>query len=77
MTQVEKWLEKYNEVKAFIVTNQRNPSKHNAEERGQYLNWIKHNRKLYAAGEMKSERTELFKELLDIIEKYKHVNQYA
>ena len=77
MTQDERWLEKYNEVEAFIVTNQRNPSKHNAEERGRYLNWIKHNRKLYAAGEMKSERADMFKELLAIIEKYKHVNQYA
>lgn len=77
MTQDEKWLEKHNEVKTFIITNQRNPSKHNAEERGQYLNWIKHNRKLYASGEMKSERAGMFKELLGIIEKYKHVNQYA
>ena len=77
MTQDEKWLGKYHEVKDFIVTNQRNPSKHNAEERGQYLNWIKHNRKLYTAGEMKSGRADMFKELLEIIEKYKHVNQYA
>lgn len=77
MTQDERWLGKYNEVKAFIVTNQRNPSKHNAEERGKYLNWMKHNRKLYAAGEMKYERAELFKELIEIIEKNKHVNQYA
>lgn len=77
MMQDAKWLEKYNEVKSFIVTNQRNPSKHNAEERGLYLNWIKHNRKLYTAGEMKPERTDKFKELLEIIEKNKHVKQYA
>ena len=77
MTQDEKWLVKYNEVKAFIVTNQRNPSKHNAEERGRYLNWIKHNRKLYPAGEMKPVRAKLFKELLALIEKNKHVYQYA
>ena len=77
MTQDDKWLEKYNEVKSFIVSNQSNPSKHNAEERGLYLNWIKHNRKLYAAGEMKSERADKFKDLLEIIEKNKHVNQYA
>ena len=71
------WLAKYDELVAFIKTNKRNPSKYRAEERGQYLNWIKHNRKLYAAGDMKYERADKFKELLEIIEKYKHVNQYA
>lgn len=48
MTQDEKWLLKYNEVVAFIENNKRNPSKHDDEERGLYLNWIKHNKKLYA-----------------------------
>lgn len=38
------------------------------EERRQYINWIKHNRKLYAAGEMKEERVERF---------CKHVNLYV
>ena len=46
MTQDEKWLLKYNEVVAFIENNKRNPS----------LNWIKHNKKLYAAGELKLDR---------------------
>ena len=45
MTQEERWLEKYNEVKNFIETNKRNPSKHNDEERGRFFNWLKHNRK--------------------------------
>lgn len=40
MTQDEKWLTKYNEVITLIETNKRNPSKHDDEERGQYLNWI-------------------------------------
>lgn len=68
MTQDEAWIQKYNEVVAFIETNKRNPSKHSDEERGQYLNWIKHNRKLYAAGEMKEERVEKFRELIDLCE---------
>lgn len=76
MTQDEKWLEKYNEVKDFIEINHRNPSKHDAEERGKYLNWIKHNKKLYNAGELKGERMEKFKELLELSEKNKHKNQY-
>lgn len=76
MTQDEKWLEKYNEVKEFIEKNHRNPSKHDEEERGKYLNWLKHNKKLLNSGEMKQERTEQFNELLKLSEKYKHVNQY-
>lgn len=77
MTQDELWLENYQELVAFIETNKRNPSKHDDEERGRYLNWMKHNRKLYAAGEMKPERVDKFKEMLALCEKYKRVNQYT
>ena len=76
MTQDEKWQERYNEVKTFIETNKRNPSKHSDEERGRYLNWMKHNRKLYAAGLLKEDRAEKFKMLLELSEKYKRKNQY-
>ncbi len=76
MTHDEAWIQKYNDVVAFIKVNKRNPSKHDDEERGKYLNWFKHNRKLYAAGEMKPERGDKFKELLTLCEKYKHKNQY-
>ena len=44
---------KYQEVVAFIEINKRNPSKHSDEERGRYLNWIKHDLKLYTAGLLK------------------------
>lgn len=77
MTQDELWLEKYQELVAFMETNKRNPSKHDDEERGRYLNWMKHNRKLYMVGEMKPERADKFKELLALCEKYKRVNQYT
>ena len=77
MSQDEAWMKKYDEVVTFIETNKRNPSKHDDEERGRYLNWLKHNRKLYAAGEMKQERVEKFKELLSLGEKYRHKNQWA
>lgn len=76
MKQDEAWITKYNEVAAFIETNKRNPSKHNDEERGRYLNWMKHNRKVYAAGEMKEERMEAFKKLVELSEKYRRKNQY-
>lgn len=76
MTQEDRWLKRYNEVKTFIETNKRNPSKHNDEERGRFLNWLKHNRKLFAAGELKPERVEKFKELLALTEVYRRKNQY-
>lgn len=76
MTQDKAWAAKYKEVITFIETNKRNPSKHNDEERGRYLNWMKHNRKLYNSGELKPERMEMFKKLLEVGEKYKHINQY-
>ena len=76
MIQEEAWNSKYREVVAFIEREHRNPSRYNAEERGLYCNWLKHNRKLYKAGELKPDRVEKFKKLLEIMEKYRHVNQY-
>ena len=76
MTQDERWMAKYNEVKDFIETNHRNPSKYEAEERGKYCNWLRHNKKLYNLGVLKPGRAEYFKKLLKLIERYKHVNQY-
>ena len=76
MTQDERWITRYNEVVDFIETNKRNPSKHDEEERGKYLNWIKANRKVLNAGKMKPERVEKFKELLAMTEQYRRKNQY-
>ena len=76
MTQDELWQQKYSEVSDFIETHKRNPSKHIDEERGKYLNWLKHNRKLYASGEMKPERVEAFKRLIELSEQYRRKNQY-
>ena len=76
MTQDERWLAKYNEVKTFIEANKRNPSKHNPEERFKYYNWLKHNKKLLNAGELKEGRVEMFKKLLIIVDENKHKNQY-
>lgn len=76
MIQDEKWLLKYNEVVAFIENNKRNPSKHNDEERGLYINWIKATRKLMNAGEMKEPRLSKFKVLLALAEENKRKNQW-
>lgn len=69
-------MRKYEEVAVFIETNKRNPSRYDPVERGLYCNWIKHNRKRMNSGEMKEDRIELFNELLELGEKYKHKNQY-
>jgi hypothetical protein len=76
MSQDELWQNKYQEVVAFIENNKRNPSKHDDQERGRYLNWLKHNKKLYFVGELKEPRLGLFRELMQLSEKYKHINQY-
>ena len=75
MTQDEKWIARYNEVKDFIETNKRNPSKHRIEEHDM-LNWLKANRKVLNAGKMKAERVEKFRKLLELTEQYRRKNQY-
>ena len=76
MTQNERWNVRYQELVDFIEANKRNPSKHDEEERGKYLNWIKANRKALNAGKMKPERVEKFKELVALTEQYRRKNQY-
>ena len=76
MTQDERWNIRYNEVKAFIEREHRNPSKHRIEEHDM-LNWVKANRKALNAGKMKPERVGLFNRLLELVEQYKRVNQYV
>lgn len=67
---------KWQTAMAFIETNKRNPLKFEGSERG-IRNWIKHQRKLLNAGSLKEDRVEKFKELLELCEQYKHVNQYV
>ncbi len=76
MTQDERWIARYNEVVGFIETNHRNPSKHRLEEHDM-LNWLKANRKKMNAGELKEPRLSAFKELLEMGEKCRRVNQWG
>jgi len=76
MTQDERWLTRYNEVKVFIETNHRNPSKYNIEERNMY-NYIKHTRKQLNQGLLKGDRIEAFEKLMALMEQYKRKNQYV
>ena len=75
MDQDTRWLNKYKEVMNFMGTNHRNPSRHRIEEHDM-LNWMKATRKKMNAGELKEERVEKFKGLLELGERYKRVNQY-
>ena len=75
MTQEERWMIRYKEVVSFVETNHRNPSKYIGAERV-LVNWSKQQRKLMNAGELKEPRLEMFKELIELSEKYRHKNQY-
>jgi len=76
MTQDERWVARYNEVMTFIETNKRNPSRYDDTERGQYCNWLHHNRKQMNAGKMKADRVEKFRKLLELAERFRRKNQY-
>lgn len=65
MTQEDLWLSKYNEVKASIETNHRNPSRYRIEDL-LLLNWLKQNCKLLTAGKLKEDRVAKFEKLLEL-----------
>lgn len=75
MTQDERWMANWKAVMDFMEVNKRRPSKFVDSERG-LRNWWKHQQKLVNAGELKEPRLGLFKELLEVGEKYKRVNQW-
>ena len=76
MTQDERWLAKYEEVKRFVEDNKRNPSKYVPEERT-LVNWIKQQRKLVNKGELSPGRVEMFERLVSLWERYRRVNQWG
>lgn len=75
MTQDERWMARYNEVKAFVEREHRNPSKYNPEEK-LMVHFLKRNRKLMNAGELPEPRLSMFKEMLELSEQNKRKNQY-
>lgn len=75
MTQDERWLARFKEVKSFIEVNHRNPSKYVPEER-LMVHFMKRGRKMMNAGELKEPRLGMFKKLLVLSEKYKRKNQW-
>lgn len=75
MTQDERWQKRYEEVKDFIETNKRNPSKYAPAEK-LLVHFLKRGRKLMNAGELKEPRLGMFKELLELMGLYRRKNQY-
>ena len=75
MTQEERWQRRYEEVKSFIESNRRNPSKYVPEER-LMVHFLKRGRKMLNAGELAEPRLGMFKELLELSNRYKHINQW-
>ena len=75
MTQDERWITRYEEVKTFIETNKPNLSKYVDEERNM-VNYLKHTRKQMNQGLLKAERIPQFEKLLELMEQYKRKNQY-
>ena len=75
MKQDERWLAQWTEVMSFMEANKRRPSKFVDEERSM-RNWWKQQQKLVNAGELRPERMEKFNQLLELGDKYKHINQY-
>lgn len=75
MTQDERWMVRYKEVVEFIEINKRNPSKYAPEEK-LMVHFLKRGRKMLNAGELTEPRYSQFLELLELCEKYKHVNQW-
>lgn len=76
MTQDERWLVQWKQIMAFMDENHRRPSKFVAEERP-LRNWWKHQQKLMNAGELKEDRVSLFRQLVELGEMYRRVNQYV
>ena len=75
MTQDERWKANWQENMNFMEANKRRPSKYEDSERGM-RNWWKQQQKLVNARALKPERMELFNQLLEVGDRYRHVNQY-
>lgn len=76
MTQSERWLANWQEIMDFMQAHKRRPSKYVPEEKLMH-HWWKHQQKLMNADELRPERVDLFRRLLEAGEKYRHVNQWG
>ena len=66
---------RFKEVKDFTEENHRNPSKYRDEEK-LMVHFLKRGRNLMNAGELKEPRLGMFKELMELSERYRRKNQW-
>ena len=76
MTQDERWQIQYDQVMTFMKEHHRRPSKYCLEEKLLW-NWMRRNAKLMNRNELPTDRSEKFKILMEIADKYRRINQYA
>lgn len=76
MTHDELWNCNYLDILDFMSEQKKRPSKHRLEEH-QMLNWLKYQKKRYVQGQMKPDRIDRFKHLLEVADHYLRKNQYA
>ena len=75
-TQDERLKANLQKVIDFMEVNERRPSKYVPEEKLMH-HWWKHQQKLFNAGLLKEDRIGMYKQLIEIGERYRHVNQYT
>lgn len=75
MTRDEIWMAHYEEVMAFMKTNQRRPSKYKAEELRMH-NWLKATKKVINKGKCPPNRLKKFTVLMEVAKKYRRLNQF-
>lgn len=76
MSQDERWQQKYLQVRAYIETRHKNPSKHHIED-ARMVHWIKYNKKLLHKGLLPTDREERFRQLLTLMSANRHYNQWV
>lgn len=72
----EQWNWMAEDIEAYLKHFQRRPSKYRVEDRDMHT-WLKYNKKLLNQGRMPEEHIGRFRQLLELCEQYKRVNQYA
>ena len=75
MKRDENWKKRFSSVMKFVKRNKRCPSKYYVEELAMH-EWIKYNKRLLRQQRLAAERMEQFQSLLEVISKYKRINQY-
>lgn len=64
MTNEQRWMERYELLKAYVAEHHQMPDKKKVENRG-LLNWWKYNKKLAKQGKLSEEKLRMLQDLSD------------